>query len=83
MAVPGVRSNRSFAEQIIWRRVRQKVQKLCVEDEKLDITSLNLATIQPATPKENILLIEAIHDLLTPKEAIEELWQTWGRPDIW
>jgi dienelactone hydrolase len=83
MAVPGVRSNRSFAEQIIWRRVRETVQRLCVEDEKLDMTSLNLAMIQPAIPKENILLIEAVHDLFTPKEPIEELWQTWGRPDIW
>lgn len=83
MAAPGVRSNRSFAEQIIWRRVRETVQRLCVEDEKLDMTSLNLAMIQPAIPKENILLIEAVHDLFTPKEPIEELWQTWGRPDIW
>jgi dienelactone hydrolase len=83
MAAPGVHSNRSFAEQIIWRRVREAVQRLRVEDEKLDMTSLNLVMIQPAIPKENILLIEAIHDLFTPKEPIEELWQTWGRPDIW
>lgn len=83
MAVTGVRSNRSFAEQIIWRRVRETVQKLCVEDERLDMTSLNLAMIQPVIPKENILLIEAVHDLFTPKEPIEELWQRWGRPDIW
>jgi dienelactone hydrolase len=83
MAVPGVCSNRSFAEQIIWRRVRETVQRLCVEDEKLDMTSLNFITIQPAIPKENILLTEAVHDLFTPKEPIEELWQTWERPDIW
>jgi hypothetical protein len=31
----------------------------------------------------NMLLIEAIHDLLAPKEAIEDFWQAWGRPDIW
>jgi len=83
MAVPGVHSNRSFAEQIIWRRVRETVQRLRVEEEKLDMTSLNLAMNQPVIPKENILLIEAVHDLFTPKEPIEELWQTWGRPDIW
>ena len=83
MAAPGVRSNRSFAEQIIWRRVRETVQRLCVEDEKLDMTSLNLTMMLPAIPKENILLIEAVHDLFTPKEPIEELWQAWGRPDIW
>jgi alpha-beta hydrolase superfamily lysophospholipase len=83
MAAPGVRSNRSFAEQILRRRVREVVQRLSVADEKLDITSLNLTTIQPAIPKENILLIESIHDLLTPKETIEDLWQAWGHPDIW
>jgi len=83
MAVPGVHSNRSFAKQIIWRRVREAVQRLCVEDEKLDMTSLNLTTIQPAIPAANVLLIEAVHDLFTPKEPIEELWQMWGRPDIW
>ena len=83
MAAPGVRSNRSFAELIIWRRAREAVRRLSVSDEKLDMTPLNLTTIQPAIPKENILLIEAIHDLLTPKEPIEELWQAWGRPDIW
>src|SRR5271163_4753117 len=76
LAVPGIRSNRSFAEQIIWRRVRETVQRLRVEEEKLDMTSLNLAMNQPVIPKENILLIEAVHDLFTPKEPIEELWQT-------
>jgi hypothetical protein len=44
---------------------------------------LNLTTTRPAILKENILLIEAIHDLFTPKEAVEDLWQTWGQPDIW
>ena len=83
MAAPGVHSNPSFAEQIICRRARETVRRLRVEDKKLDMTRLNLVTLQPAIPKENILLIEAIHDLFTPKEPIEELWQTWGRPDIW
>ena len=83
MAVPGVRSNRSFAERIIWRRVRETVLSLHAQDAKLDMTTLNLAMLYPVIPKENILLIEAIYDLFTPKEPIEELWQTWGRPDIW
>jgi len=83
MAAPGVRSNRLFAERIIWRRVREAVQRLRFADEALDMTSLNLTKVQPAIPKEDILLIEAIHDLFTPKEPIEELWQAWGHPDIW
>ena len=34
-------------------------------------------------PKENIWLIEGIHDLLVPKEDVEDLFQAWGKPDIW
>ena len=50
---------------------------------QLNQTPLNLTTAQPAIPKENILLIEGTHDLLCAEEPIEELWQSWGRPDIW
>ena len=32
-------------------------------------------------PKENIWLIEGIHDLLVPKEEVEDLFQAWGKPD--
>lgn len=34
-------------------------------------------------PSENILLMEGIYDFLCPKDDIEDLWQTWGQPDIW
>jgi hypothetical protein len=34
-------------------------------------------------PKENILLIEVIHDLLAQRQPIEELWQMWKQPEIW
>ena len=83
MAVPGVRSNRSRAGRVIWRRSREVLQSQRVALEMLDMTSLNLTTLQPAIPKERILLIEASYDLVTPKEPIEELWQKWGQPDIW
>jgi len=49
----------------------------------LDQTALNVTTKQPAIPKENILLIEAVHDLLAPPAPIEELWRQWRQPDIW
>jgi hypothetical protein len=52
-------------------------------EEKLDMTPLNLTAARPAIPKRNILLIEGIHDLVEPRESIEELWQLWGQPDIW
>jgi len=44
---------------------------------------MNLTTIRPSIPRENILLIEGIHDLLCSKDDIEDLWQAWGQPDIW
>lgn len=84
MAVPKVgSSNRSRAERVIWRRSREVLQSQRAALEMLDMTSLNLTTIRPAIPKDRILLIEASHDLLTPKEQIEELWRKWGQPDIW
>ena len=51
--------------------------------EKVNLTPLNLTRIHPVIPGENILLIEGIHDLMCPKADIEDLWQTWGQPDIW
>jgi hypothetical protein len=56
------------------------MRKLC---ESLNLTAMNLMTTQPAIPRERILLIEGIHDTLCLKEDIEDLWQTWGQPDIW
>ncbi len=83
LAAPGVRSNCSIVERIIWPRVRKRLRRSTWQLQLLDQTPLNLTTARPVIPKESILLIEAIHDLFTPKEPIEELWQTWGRPDIW
>jgi hypothetical protein len=54
-----------------------------MEWERLNLTSLNLTSAQPAIRKENILLIEAIHDLCVGSEPIEDLWQAWGQPEIW
>ena len=42
-----------------------------------------LFCFMPAIAKENILLIEAIHDLFSPRAAIDELWEKWDRPGIW
>lgn len=30
-----------------------------------------------------ILFIETLYDLFVGKDGIEDLWQQWGRPDIW
>jgi pimeloyl-ACP methyl ester carboxylesterase len=83
LTVPGVRSNCSIAERIIWRRTREALQRQGVAREALNLTSWNLTTTQPVILKENILLIEAVHDLFATKESIEELWQSWEHPEIW
>ena len=49
----------------------------------MDTTRLNLILSTPVIPKENILLIEGIHDLLAERQPIEELWQKWKQPEIW
>jgi hypothetical protein len=49
----------------------------------MDTTRLNLTLSAPVIPKENILLIEGIYDLLAAAQPIEELWQTWQQPEIW
>jgi len=50
--------------------------------EELDRTPLNLTSARPAISKENVLLIEGMHDLLVAGAPIE-LWQSWGQPEIW
>jgi hypothetical protein len=52
--------------------------------EALNGTPLNLTTTLPVIPKEKILLIEGSHDdAICPKDDTEDLWQSWGQPDIW
>ncbi len=86
---PGVGFDCSSRERVFWPErafcsaIREAWQAQRSALQTLNLTPLNLASSQPAIPKENILLIEAIHDLFVPKEAVEELWQAWGRPDIW
>jgi dienelactone hydrolase len=80
---PAVGMNPLFAEHLFRRRIRESWQRQRAALEALNLTPFNLTSARPAIPKENILLIEAIHDLYVPKEAIENLWQAWGQPEIW
>jgi pimeloyl-ACP methyl ester carboxylesterase len=83
MASPRVRL-RPLEEQLAIRpRIRtglQSARELC---ERMNQTALNLTMTRPAIARERILLIEGIHDLLCLKDSIEDLWQSWGQPDIW
>jgi dienelactone hydrolase len=80
---PAVGANPAFAKRLFRRRLRESWLKQRATLEALNLTPFNLTLARPAIPKENILLIEAIHDLYVPKEAIEDLWQAWGQPEIW
>jgi pimeloyl-ACP methyl ester carboxylesterase len=83
LTVPGVRTNLSLGKLILRRKIRRAIDRKHEAYEALNLTPWNLASMRPTIPKENILLIEATDVLFAPKEAMEELWQTWRQPDIW
>jgi dienelactone hydrolase len=83
MASPNVRLNPGVEQRAIRPRVRKNLPMVREVCEKLNLTVLNLLTAQPAIPGGKILLMEGIHDLICPKEDIEDLWQSWGQSDIW
>src|SRR5436853_7500319 len=64
-------------------RIRRRLQSAREVCERMNGTAMNLMMTQPAIPRERILLIEGIHDLLCSKNDIEDLWHSWGQPDIW
>ncbi|MGO8697468.1 MAG: hypothetical protein ACLQVY_07095 [Limisphaerales bacterium] len=74
----------SLAERVGRRRVREMMLRRRAAYEELDRTPLNLTSARPAILKENVLLLEASHDsMISPKDDTEELWQSWGQPEIW
>jgi pimeloyl-ACP methyl ester carboxylesterase len=81
LTVPAVRMTRSTP--VVWPRVREALQALRPAHEALDTTRLNLILSTPVIQKENILLIEGIHDLFAARQPVEELWQKWEQPEIW
>jgi hypothetical protein len=81
LTVPRVRMRCSHP--IVWRRVREALQALRPAQEAMDVTRLNLVLSTPAIPKENILLIDGIHELFGERQSMEDLWQNWGQPEIW
>jgi pimeloyl-ACP methyl ester carboxylesterase len=72
----------SHAAQVRRRRVQEVIRRRRTACEELDRTPLNLTLARPAISKENVLLIEGIHDLMV-SSAPNELWQSWGQPEIW
>jgi pimeloyl-ACP methyl ester carboxylesterase len=85
LAAPGLDLNvfLSIAKHVVWPGLREKLLKQQPACEALNRTPLNLTNARPCIPRENILLIEAIHDLFVNRNSMEALWQAWGQPDIW
>jgi hypothetical protein len=81
LTVPRVRMRCS--QPIVWRRVRESLQALTPAQEAMDTTRLNLILSAPVIPKENILLIDGIHNLFGEWQWMEDLWQKWDQPEIW
>jgi len=85
LIVPRVNMHQVSAleERVLWPRIRELLRGRRAAYEALDRTPLNLISSQPIIPRENILLIEGMHDLIIGSGPVEELWQAWGRPERW
>ena len=83
LTIPGGRFYAWLEERAVWPGIRRRLPKKRAEMEALNRTALNLATARPVISKENVLLIDAVHDLMVPKGATQELWEAWGRPELW
>lgn len=83
LASPPGRMNPWIEQRAIWPHISRRLHRMEEICEVFNRTALNLTLTQPVIPKNNILLIEGIHDLFVPKEDVEDLWQAWGQPDIW
>lgn len=83
MAAPPVRMRPCVEELAARPRIRRRLRSARGLCDSLNQTAMNLTMTQPAIPREKILLIEGIHDALCSKGDIEDLWQSWGQPDIW
>jgi pimeloyl-ACP methyl ester carboxylesterase len=83
MCAPCVRANPWVEQRAVRPRIRARLpwrRELC---DGLNQTVLNMTMIQPVIPRANILLIEGIHDLMCPKEDLEDLGKEWELPEIW
>ena len=72
----------SQAAPVRRRRVQEAILRRRAASEELDRTPLNLTSARPPISKENVLLIEGMHDLMVAGSP-NELWQSWGQPEIW
>src|SRR5262245_22325750 len=84
MTLPPARQGNilSQLEHVVGRRARELALVRRAACEELDRTPLNLGTSRPVISREKTLLIEGMHDLMV-SIGPEEIWQSWGQPEIW
>jgi dienelactone hydrolase len=78
LTVPVARLDRLIEEAAFCETIRCAMQ-----DRRVDLHKLNMVSNRPVIARENILLIEAEHDLFVAKETVEDLWRAWDKPEIW
>jgi hypothetical protein len=78
LTTPIARIDRVIAELPFCEPVRRSLENL-----NFDFGHLNLCSRRPLVAPEKILIMESQHDLFAPVETVEELWEAWGRPEIW
>jgi pimeloyl-ACP methyl ester carboxylesterase len=83
LAMPVARMSTSSAESVIVPHVRRAMRKFQKPWEQLNLTPMNLVTSRPKLSKHNILLVEALYDLCVGSQHAEDLWKSWGEPEIW
>ncbi len=84
LGAPCERMNPWLEQRAVRSHIRRRLPRVRAICDALNLTAMNLATTQPLIPAKNILLLEAFHDsIMCPKDDIEDLWKTWGQPDIW
>ena len=82
LSIPAVCFNTNV-ELIFLRSIRGAWESRRPVLDRLNLTPLNLTLSRPAISAKRILLIEALYDLCVGSKPIEQLWQAWGKPDIW
>lgn len=78
LMTPVARIDRAIETLEFCRHIKDSMQGV-----DISAAELNLTACRPQIAPEKILLVESIYDLFAPAESVEELWERWGRTDIW
>ena len=70
-------------DHLIEEAVFCKTIRCGLHNRHFDLQKLDLMSHCPVIGAENILLIEAEHDLFVARETVEDLWRAWDKPEIW